>query len=94
MASIARVNIFYDKTDDWLQQQSSTDIYAASLHGRPLASFRKSENGILIIGNESKGIRPEFLKLASELVTIERKGGAESLNAAVATGIILSHLLA
>jgi RNA methyltransferase, TrmH family len=95
MASIARVNVYYDKTDSWLQEQSSfTSIYAASLHGKPLASFQKAEKGILIIGNESKGIRPEFLKIASELVTIERKGEAESLNAAVATGIILSHLLA
>jgi len=92
MASIARVNVYYDVDETWLLQQSSI-IYAASLRGKPLNNFDKAATGILIIGNESKGIRKEFLDRASELVTIPKRGGAESLNAAVATGIILSHLL-
>ena len=92
MASIARVNVYYDKQDNWLQQQS-VPIYAASLNGKALSEFSKTENGILIIGNESKGIRKEFMELANEPVTIPRRGEAESLNAAVATGILLSHLL-
>ena len=92
MASIARVNVFYDTNDDWLRQQQQT-IYAASLHGDELGSFCKTENGILIVGNESKGIRDAFLQLATKRITIPRRGEAESLNAAVATGIILSHLL-
>jgi RNA methyltransferase, TrmH family len=92
MASIARVNVFYDETNDWLRQQHTT-IYAASLHGKPLSGFSKTEKGILIIGNESKGIREEFMQLATEPITISRRGEAESLNAAVATGILLSHLL-
>ena len=92
MASIARVNVFYDEENHWLQQQSAP-IYAASLHGKPLSQFQKTEKGILIIGNESKGIRKEFMDLANEPVTIQRRGEAESLNAAVATGILLSHLL-
>ena len=92
MASIARVNVFYDEDDSWLQQQNAT-VYAASLHGQPLQEFQKVKDGILVIGNESKGIRKEFLDLATKPVTIQRRGGAESLNAAVATGILLSHLL-
>jgi RNA methyltransferase, TrmH family len=91
MASIARVNVFYDKEENWLQKQS-VPVYAASLNGQSLYSFPKTTSGILLIGNESKGLRRELLSLATNLVTIPRKGGAESLNAAVATGIILSHL--
>ena len=92
MASIARVNVFYDETNDWLQQQNTT-IYAASLHGKTLSQFAKTERGILLIGNESKGLHVDLLKLATEQITIPRRGEAESLNAAVATGILLSHLL-
>lgn len=92
MASIARVNIFYDGNNDWLQKQTTT-IYAASLNGKSLSQFSKTSSGILIIGNESKGIRQEFMELATEPITIPRRGEAESLNAAVATGILLSHLL-
>jgi len=92
MASIARVNVFYDDQQDWLKGQS-VPVYAATLHGASLYEHEKAEQGILIIGNESKGVREESLSYATERITIPKKGNAESLNAAVATGIILSHLL-
>ena len=91
MGSIARVNVFYDEDETWLRQQT-VPIYAAALQGEALSTFSKTETGILLIGNESKGIRAEFLALSQKRITIERRGEAESLNAAVATGIILSHL--
>ena len=92
MASIARVGVYYDDEEIWLQGQSTT-IYAASLKGKSLYKVEKTESGILIIGNESKGIRQQFLDLATAPITIPKRGEAESLNAAVAAGIILSHLL-
>jgi len=49
--------------------------------------------GLIVIGNESKGIRDELLPYVNEKITIPKKGKAESLNAAVATGIILSYLV-
>jgi len=49
--------------------------------------------GLIVIGNESKGISAGLLDLATNQITIPRKGRAESLNASVATGIILSHLV-
>ena len=92
MASLARVNVVEDKEETWLEKQTGP-VYAASLLGENLYTLPKAGNGILIIGNESKGIRDAFLEQATRLVTIPRRGEAESLNAAVATGIILSHLL-
>jgi TrmH family RNA methyltransferase len=92
MGSIARVNVYYEKETNWLLQQTMT-IYAATLHGRPLQAFEKTNTGVLLIGNESKGLSTSVLESATEQITIQRRGAAESLNAAVATGIILSHLL-
>lgn len=92
MASISRVNVFYDKGDNWLQVQKGP-VYAGVLEGTNLYDLEKTSHGILLIGNESKGIRPQFLSRATTPVTIPRRGGAESLNAAVATGVLLSHLL-
>ncbi|MBB1284260.1 RNA methyltransferase [Flavisolibacter sp. BT320] len=92
MASISRVNVYYDKEETWLTEQT-VPVYAATLHGIPLHEFSKTETGILVIGNESKGIRSEWISRATHPVTIPRRGEAESLNAAVATGILLSHLL-
>jgi RNA methyltransferase, TrmH family len=93
MASIARVNVFYDRDEQWLND-CSVPIFASTLRGTSLYEHSKITEGVLIIGNESSGIREEFLRRSSEKITIPRRGNAESLNAAVATGIILSHLLA
>lgn len=92
MASLARVNIWTDAGGDWLHAQQ-VPVFAAALDGRSLYEQEKPKAGILIIGNESKGIRAEYLSLATHAVTIPRLGQAESLNAAVATGILLSHLV-
>jgi len=92
MASIARVNVFYDEGCNWLKQQSVAK-YAAALQGKSLYGLNKITEGVLIIGNESKGIQPSIMELANEKITIPKIGKAESLNAAVATGIILSHLV-
>jgi TrmH family RNA methyltransferase len=54
-----------------------------------LTSVSHSKEGIIIIGNESKGISEPIMQLANEKITIARYGEAESLNAAVAAGIIL-----
>jgi TrmH family RNA methyltransferase len=63
------------------------------LNGTPLNEIGKIKAGIIVIGNESKGINKELLNRCTHNVTIPRLGKAESLNAAVATGIICHSLL-
>ncbi|MFN8252662.1 MAG: RNA methyltransferase [Ferruginibacter sp.] len=90
MGSLARVNILYTRIEDWLLQNKAVKKYAAALHGTPVNTFTKTGEAILIIGNEGKGISETVMQLADERITIPKTGEAESLNAAVATGIILS----
>lgn len=92
MGSIARIKVSYKDLEDWLPEQHDIPVYATALAGKEITTIKKLNEGILIIGNESKGISPSIMKLATEKITISRKGKAESLNAAVATGIILSHI--
>lgn len=92
MASVARVNVWYDIKAEWLAKQK-VSILAATLNGKSIYEQQKMVEGILLIGNESRGVRQEFLQLAITEITIPKIGAAESLNAAVATGILLSHLL-
>jgi TrmH family RNA methyltransferase len=92
MGSIARVKVFYADLLSWLQQQEDIRIYATLLEGKDVTRMGVLNEGLIIIGNESKGIHEEILQLTNEKITIPRKGKAESLNAAVAAGIILSHL--
>lgn len=91
MGSIARVKVFYTELEKWLKQQKDTLIYAAMLDGKDITKMNGLNEGLIIIGNESKGISEDILALVSERITIPRKGKAESLNAAVAVGIILSR---
>jgi len=93
MGSISRVQVLYGDPGDLVREHPELPVYAAILEGKDLYSQPRIREGLIVIGNESKGIRPELLGRATHAITIPRRGQAESLNAAVATGIILSHLV-
>ncbi len=93
MGSIARVKIFYTDLEKWMAEQKDIRIYATVLEGQDISTVKKINEGIIIIGNESKGISDELLKLANIKITIPKKGKAESLNAAVAVGVVLGNLI-
>ena len=50
------------------------------------------ENFVLVMGNEGQGISPLMAESADQLVHISMKGQAESLNVAVAAGVLIFHL--
>ncbi len=91
MGSICRVKVWYKNLEFFLDE-NKLPVYGALLEGDSLFQQKPVRNGILMIGNESKGIRPHLKLFVTQPVTIPRIGDAESLNAAVATGIILSQL--
>ena len=93
MASLGNVNVIYTELPLWLVKQKRIKILAAVLNGKPLQECDNVKEGIIIIGNESKGISDEIMQLANEKISIPRIGQAESLNAAVATGIILAKFI-
>jgi RNA methyltransferase, TrmH family len=45
---------------------------------------------MILIGNESHGLKSELIDLSEEKISISKYGNAESLNASVATGIIMN----
>ena len=92
MGSIARVNVYYDSNSEWLIGQKQVKL-AATLEGKSVYDVHGLKEGILIIGNESQGIHPDIVEQVNEKISIPRVGLAESLNAAVATAILLSHLV-
>ncbi len=92
MGSLGRVNIVYTDLPVWLKNNKQIKIFSASLDGKDIKKAGKLIEGIIVIGNEANGVSDEVLKLVHEKIAILKIGEAESLNAAVATGIILSHL--
>lgn len=92
MGSITRVHLHYTNLPEFMTQKKLPPLYATTLDGKNIFEMSAIKEGIFIIGNESKGISSELLQLAQHRITIPKKGRAESLNAGVATGIILSEL--
>jgi TrmH family RNA methyltransferase len=66
--------------------------YAAVLDGESIGQVSFETPCLLLIGNESKGLSSAIRAFATKDITIPRKGKAESLNAGVATAVILSAM--
>ncbi|MEY2595915.1 MAG: hypothetical protein RI965_1187 [Bacteroidota bacterium] len=90
MGSILRVNVFYTALTDFLSKHADFPVYAAVLNGISIHEASIASNCFIVIGNESVGISDEILALTNQCITIPKHGKAESLNAAIATSIILS----
>jgi RNA methyltransferase, TrmH family len=69
-------------------------VLCASLNGSPLGGLQISSPTVLVIGSESHGVSAEVQEICDLQVRIPDFGGAqvESLNAAVATGILLAEM--
>ena len=92
MGSFTRVNCHYTDLEEYLRKQSCT-VIGAFMDGENLHTFDFTDKGILIIGSEYHGISPNIESLCNNKITIPSFGGsAESLNAAMAGGIILDNL--
>ena len=92
MASLSRLNIIYTDLYSWLRDHRDVKILATVLDGSPLEQTKHLHEAIVIIGNEANGIHSELVSLAEHKITIPRIGMAESLNAGVATGVVLYEL--
>jgi TrmH family RNA methyltransferase len=93
MGSVYRVPFVY--LEDWERdifkmKAAGVRLYAAHLEGKGTYWGRKYQDGTaFLIGNEGKGLREHTAALADELVRIPMGGQLESLNAAMAAGLLL-----
>lgn len=92
MGSITRVSCWYKDLNEW-EKKIDVPVFGALLNGKNIYTVGKTQEGLVVIGNESKGIREPLLSIITDPVTIPKVGGAESLNAAVAAGIIVGCLV-
>jgi RNA methyltransferase, TrmH family len=90
MGSFARVQVSHTDLSEYLSQQS-TAIYGAFLEGENIHKATLNKSAFIVMGSESHGISPEVAKFISNKMTIPNFGSAESLNVAMATGIILDN---
>ncbi|AYC29807.1 TrmH family RNA methyltransferase [Paenisporosarcina cavernae] len=80
---------------EWVEklQSKNIQVYGTSLaRATSVQEIQKTDSFALIMGNEGAGLSPELLEATNLNVKIPILGKAESLNVAVATGILLYHL--
>lgn len=90
MGSFCRVSVFYTSLEEFLGSVK-VPVYGTFLNGSDVHKMSFAP-GLIVIGNESNGISSDVEKLVTQKITIPRFGKAESLNASMATGIILDNL--
>ena len=96
MGSIFRMGIrVTDDLPGLLSQmvQEGASVLSSQLDGEPF--YRRSplnERFVLVIGSEGNGVTDEVKAIATHKVKLPMRGGAESLNAAVAAGIMMYEL--
>ena len=91
MGSFCRVSIFYTGLEDFLRGTTAM-VYGTFLDGQNVHQLRFAPGGLIVVGNESSGISNEIAKFVTQRITIPKFGHAESLNASIATGVILDNL--
>ena len=90
MGAIFNVNIEYIELKDALKN-TDLPIYGSLLEGENIYKKDISKKGILVMGNEGNGISKELLSSITDPITIPQFGKGESLNVAMAAGILLSE---
>lgn len=91
MGSFLRVDIWYTDLPGYLDQVN-VPVVGAFLDGNTVHETSFEKTGILLIGNEAHGISEGVAEHVDIRITIPGYGGAESLNAAAATAVILDNL--
>jgi TrmH family RNA methyltransferase len=99
MGSIARVPVHYTDLVSFLSTlPSSINIYGSFLEGENIYKKKLFPRGVIIIGNESKGVSGSIAQFVTDKLHIpsfspgqDSAAQAESLNASVATAILCSE---
>ncbi|WP_422122995.1 TrmH family RNA methyltransferase [Planococcus sp. X10-3] len=81
---------------EWVQRMHTAEIpvFGTALQNAvPVHEAQTQDKFALIVGNEGSGVSPELLQLTKQNLMVPLYGSAESLNVAVATGILLYSLV-
>ena len=93
MGAFLRVQAFETSFEDLKKQFPKLPIFATILRGDNIFAKKMPNHGLIVVGNEGSGVSQNILAVTDFNISIPGGvGGAESLNAAVATGIVCAVL--
>lgn len=94
MGAVARVNVSYCDLPEVLSSLHGVEIYGTFLDGDNIYTTPLTPGGVIVVGNEGHGISPAVEACVTRRLTIPAFGHGypgESLNAAMASGIVMSE---
>lgn len=94
MGSLRRVKIIYTDLHELIQSSKFTHIYGTMLEGENIFSKNLASSGIIIMGNEGKGLSEDIKKIITDALFIpptRHEAHGESLNVAIATAITIAQ---
>ena len=96
MGAIARVHIHYLSLAEEINQcKGKFPIYGTLLEGKNIYERELQHKGLVIMGNEGKGLSPEIREMISDALYIpsfpQDRPTSESLNVAIATAIVCAE---
>lgn len=90
MGSFTRVELSYQNLAELLRNVD-LPIYGALLNGKDIYQEALIQDALIVMGNESRGISEQIQRFVSHPILIPGRGGAESLNVAVSTAVVLDN---
>ena len=95
MGAIARVKVHYTSLPAFMDSLSGIPIYGTFLDGENIYHQSLANHGLIVMGNEGNGIRPDTAAHVNRRLYIpnypQGRKGSESLNVAVATAIVCAE---
>lgn len=95
MGALARVKLHYVDLPSIIASMPSVPIYGTFLDGNNIYAETLSANGLIIMGNEGKGVSQEVAKLVNKRLYVpnypSERVTSESLNVAVATAVVCAE---
>jgi len=91
MGSFSRVNVYYRDLDGFFNE-NDLFVYGTILNSKDCHEIKFQKKGVLLFGNESKGISTHLYKYINKKISIYGNGKAESLNVAISSALILDKV--
>ena len=95
MGALARVKLHYCDLPSFIASLKGIPVYGTFLDGDNMYEKELTPHGLIVMGNEGNGVSAEVAKLVNERLYIPnyppQRETSESLNVAMATGIICAE---
>jgi TrmH family RNA methyltransferase len=95
MGGLAHVKVHYTGLEDYLAGHAGCPVYGTGLEGENIYAKKLAPHGVIILGNEGKGVRPETAAFVKERLYIPPypplRTTTDSLNVAMAAAIVCAE---